>query len=138
MFLFAAILLYQAGGLGITAGAHRLWAHRAYKAKWPLRLILMLFNTLAFQVNNRYLENKLEVLHNLKFSPTVRVSISWRYASVSIISAEDGEIMFLQNIGIYKPVSMGSAQKHIAIFTTENVKCHMFLINFLLCWFKNS
>jgi len=23
--------------LGITAGAHRLWSHRAYKAKWPLR-----------------------------------------------------------------------------------------------------
>lgn len=44
-----AILLYQASGLGITAGAHRLWAHRAYKAKWQLRLILMIFNTLAFQ-----------------------------------------------------------------------------------------
>lgn len=51
-FLFTAILLYQAGGLGITAGAHRLWAHRSYKAKWPLRLILMIFNTLAFQVSN--------------------------------------------------------------------------------------
>ena len=23
--------------MGITAGAHRLWAHRSYKAKWPLR-----------------------------------------------------------------------------------------------------
>lgn len=23
--------------LGITAGAHRLWSHRSYKAKWPLR-----------------------------------------------------------------------------------------------------
>lgn len=22
---------------GITAGAHRLWSHRSYKAKWPLR-----------------------------------------------------------------------------------------------------
>ena len=22
---------------GITTGAHRLWAHRSYKAKWPLR-----------------------------------------------------------------------------------------------------
>nr|BBF94998.1 acyl-CoA Delta(11) desaturase [Orthetrum albistylum] len=44
-----AVLLYQAGGLGITAGAHRLWSHRAYKAKWPLRLILVIFNTLAFQ-----------------------------------------------------------------------------------------
>ncbi|KAI5702556.1 acyl-CoA Delta(11) desaturase-like isoform X3 [Diaphorina citri] len=44
-----AILMYQAGATGITAGAHRLWAHRAYKAKTPLKLILLLFNTLAFQ-----------------------------------------------------------------------------------------
>ncbi|XP_053947337.1 acyl-CoA Delta-9 desaturase-like [Anastrepha ludens] len=44
-----AISLYVISGLGITAGAHRLWAHRAYKAKWPLRLILMIFNTIAFQ-----------------------------------------------------------------------------------------
>ena len=22
---------------GITAGAHRLWSHRSYKARWPLR-----------------------------------------------------------------------------------------------------
>ncbi|XP_066994123.1 acyl-CoA Delta-9 desaturase [Anabrus simplex] len=44
-----AILLYQVSGLGITAGAHRLWSHRAYKAKWQLRLMLMIFNTLSFQ-----------------------------------------------------------------------------------------
>lgn len=44
-----AFLLYQATGLGITAGAHRLWAHRAYKANWPLRIILVVFNTIAFQ-----------------------------------------------------------------------------------------
>lgn len=25
--------------LGITAGAHRLWSHRSYKAKWPLRFV---------------------------------------------------------------------------------------------------
>lgn len=44
-----AIFLYQITGIGVTAGAHRLWAHRSYKAKWPLRLILMIFNTIAFQ-----------------------------------------------------------------------------------------
>lgn len=44
-----AMTLYSMSGLGITAGAHRLWAHKAYKAKWPLRLILMVFNTIAFQ-----------------------------------------------------------------------------------------
>ncbi|KAK0399266.1 hypothetical protein QR680_002967 [Steinernema hermaphroditum] len=36
-------------GLGITAGAHRLWAHRSYKAKWPLRVILMILQSMAFQ-----------------------------------------------------------------------------------------
>ncbi|XP_037945829.1 acyl-CoA desaturase 1 isoform X2 [Teleopsis dalmanni] len=37
------------GGLGITAGVHRLWSHRAYKAKLPLRIFLMLCQSLAFQ-----------------------------------------------------------------------------------------
>lgn len=50
MFLIIAILMYQVSSIGITAGAHRLWSHRAYKAKWPLRVILMIFNTVAFQV----------------------------------------------------------------------------------------
>lgn len=44
-----AFSLYLSSGLGVTAGAHRLWAHRSYKAKWPLELFLMLMNTLAFQ-----------------------------------------------------------------------------------------
>lgn len=48
--IIAAYILYVMSGLGITAGAHRLWAHKSYKAKWPLRLILVIFNTLAFQV----------------------------------------------------------------------------------------
>ncbi|KAJ9578217.1 hypothetical protein L9F63_005562, partial [Diploptera punctata] len=30
------------GGIGVTAGAHRLWTHRSYKAKLPLRIILMI------------------------------------------------------------------------------------------------
>ncbi|CAH0381009.1 unnamed protein product [Bemisia tabaci] len=42
-------LMYQAGILGITAGAHRLWSHGAYKAKWPLKLILIILNSSAFQ-----------------------------------------------------------------------------------------
>ncbi|GBP32239.1 Acyl-CoA Delta(11) desaturase [Eumeta japonica] len=39
----------NASGLGITAGAHRLWTHRSYKAKLPLRLILLVLNSLACQ-----------------------------------------------------------------------------------------
>ncbi len=43
------ISLWWFSGLGITAGAHRLWAHRSYKAASPLRVFLMLMNSMAFQ-----------------------------------------------------------------------------------------
>ncbi|KAF1327377.1 hypothetical protein FI667_g7620, partial [Globisporangium splendens] len=45
------ILFWWLSGLGITAGAHRLWSHKAYKAKLPLRVFLMLCNSMAFQGN---------------------------------------------------------------------------------------
>lgn len=35
------------GCLGVTAGAHRLWAHRTYEATGSLRLLLVLFHTIA-------------------------------------------------------------------------------------------
>jgi stearoyl-CoA desaturase (Delta-9 desaturase) len=72
-----AIVLYYMAGLGITAGAHRLWAHRSYKANVPLKVILMLFNTLAFQdaavhwardhrVHHKYSETDADP-HNVSF-----------------------------------------------------------------------
>lgn len=36
-------------GLSITAGYHRLWSHRAYKAKLPLKIFFMLFGAAALQ-----------------------------------------------------------------------------------------
>lgn len=42
IFLFAS-------GLSITAGYHRLWAHRAYEARLPLRIFYMLFGAQALQ-----------------------------------------------------------------------------------------
>jgi len=44
-----AYVMYVISGWGITAGAHRLWAHRSYKARLPLKILLTIFNTIAFQ-----------------------------------------------------------------------------------------
>uniref|UniRef100_A0A8W7PTD3 Fatty acid desaturase domain-containing protein n=1 Tax=Anopheles coluzzii TaxID=1518534 RepID=A0A8W7PTD3_ANOCL len=41
--------LVWATGIGITAGAHRLWSHKSYKARWPLRLLLMFLFTICGQ-----------------------------------------------------------------------------------------
>ncbi|XP_050676438.1 acyl-CoA Delta(11) desaturase-like [Leptidea sinapis] len=47
--LFFNWVIYVTASIGVTAGAHRLWTHRAYKAKLPLQILLMVMNTLAFQ-----------------------------------------------------------------------------------------
>ncbi|XP_047532762.1 acyl-CoA Delta-9 desaturase-like [Vanessa atalanta] len=36
-----ALVMYIYAGFGITGGAHRLWTHKAYKAKLPLKLFLL-------------------------------------------------------------------------------------------------
>ncbi|XP_076016460.1 stearoyl-CoA desaturase b [Genypterus blacodes] len=63
---FAACFLFSA--LGVTAGAHRLWSHRAYKASLPLRVFLALANSMAFQ-NDIYEWARDHRVHH-KFSET--------------------------------------------------------------------
>ncbi|KAG9509488.1 Acyl-CoA desaturase, partial [Fragariocoptes setiger] len=63
-----AYLLYVLSGLGVTAGVHRLWSHRSYKAKWPLRLLLAVFNTTAYE-NSIYEWARDHRVHH-KFSET--------------------------------------------------------------------
>lgn len=51
--ILAVLFYYLMGALGITAGAHRLWSHRTYKARLPLRVFLIIGNTMAFQVKSQ-------------------------------------------------------------------------------------
>lgn len=46
----AAMIFYHFTGIqGITAGSHRLWAHRSYSASLPVRIWLMMMNSIANQ-----------------------------------------------------------------------------------------
>ncbi|CAG9578845.1 unnamed protein product [Danaus chrysippus] len=47
MTILFLVFLVSVGILGMTTGAHRLWAHRTYEANSGLRIALMLFQTLA-------------------------------------------------------------------------------------------
>ncbi|XP_073965046.1 acyl-CoA Delta(11) desaturase-like [Choristoneura fumiferana] len=48
------LLMYNAGILGITAGAHRLWSHKTYKATKPLEILLMIFHSFTSQNTVRH------------------------------------------------------------------------------------
>jgi len=66
-FLFILLLIFYSGE-GITAGAHRLWAHRSYKAKLPYRIFLAVAQTLAVQ-NHIYEWSRDHRVHH-KYSET--------------------------------------------------------------------
>ena len=44
-----ALIYAYAVGLGITCGYHRLFSHQSYKAKLPVRVLLALFGSAAFE-----------------------------------------------------------------------------------------
>lgn len=44
-----SFLLYCCAGWSITGGYHRLWAHKAYNAQWPLRIFFALFGAAAVE-----------------------------------------------------------------------------------------
>lgn len=48
--IFTAICLVHISVLGLTAGAHRLWAHASFKANTALRIFLAFAQTLICQV----------------------------------------------------------------------------------------
>ncbi|CAG9828026.1 unnamed protein product [Diabrotica balteata] len=54
--------------VGVTGGNHRLWSHRAYKAKLPLRIYLMLLQSASIQ-NNIYIWARDHRLHH-KYTDT--------------------------------------------------------------------
>lgn len=43
------VLTAQLAGSGITAGAHRLWAHKSYQVKLPFKILLLIGNSMAGQ-----------------------------------------------------------------------------------------
>jgi stearoyl-CoA desaturase (delta-9 desaturase) len=52
--LIFAAFYYFLCGMGITAGYHRLWAHRAYKAKAPTKIALLLLGSAAVEGSVRW------------------------------------------------------------------------------------
>ena len=49
-FIFGVFLFfYISTGMSITVGYHRLFSHKAFQAKWPVKLYVLLFGAAAFE-----------------------------------------------------------------------------------------
>ena len=63
---FSTLVLFS--GLGVTAGAHRMWAHKSFKGTVPFRILMMIFNCVSFQ-NDIYIWVRDHRVHH-KFTET--------------------------------------------------------------------
>ncbi|XP_028034364.1 acyl-CoA Delta(11) desaturase-like [Bombyx mandarina] len=52
--VISAFITYCISGIGVTAGSHRLWSHKSYKATKPLQLFLMLCQSVSNQHSVAY------------------------------------------------------------------------------------
>ena len=43
------LYFYISTGMSITVGYHRLFSHKAFQAKWPIKLYVLLFGAAAFE-----------------------------------------------------------------------------------------
>ena len=66
--MYFNVITLQVLALGVTAGAHRLWSHRSYEARLPLRIFLMILNSAMLQ-NDIYEWSRDHRVHH-KFSET--------------------------------------------------------------------
>ena len=66
--LILLLLTFSWSTLGITAGAHRLWSHRSFKAHWTVRLFLMICSCFSNQGSVYHWARDHRVHH--KFSET--------------------------------------------------------------------
>ncbi|XP_055921685.1 acyl-CoA Delta-9 desaturase isoform X2 [Eupeodes corollae] len=80
--LFTLVLSLM-GILGVTAGAHRLWAHKTYEATFSLKVFLMICQTLAGQ-GPIYNWVRAHRLHHQKF----RTADDPYYSSTDFFSAQ--------------------------------------------------
>eukprot|EP00470_Lotharella_oceanica_P004292 CAMPEP_0170175124 /NCGR_PEP_ID=MMETSP0040_2-20121228/8260_1 /TAXON_ID=641309 /ORGANISM="Lotharella oceanica, Strain CCMP622" /LENGTH=294 /DNA_ID=CAMNT_0010417007 /DNA_START=132 /DNA_END=1016 /DNA_ORIENTATION=- len=74
-----AFILWPISGLGITAGAHRLWSHRSYNATFPLRVFLMLINSIANQGSILHWSRDHRVHHKHSETPADPHNAKWGF-----------------------------------------------------------
>ena len=68
--LWFSIFYYVLGGASITAGYHRLWSHRSYSARWPLRLFFAIFGAASVEGSIKWWGHSHRIHH--RYTDTVR------------------------------------------------------------------
>ena len=130
-------------GLGITAGAHRLWSHKTFKAKFPLRVFLVVANSMAGE-NSIFIWSRDHRTHH-KFSETdadphnakVNLQIKTKFKCLTIQRG-----FFFSHIGwlcVRKHPKVISAGKTINMTDLASDSLIMFQHNhYMLCFLSSA
>lgn len=68
--LLFSLFYYAIGGASVTAGYHRLWSHRSYSARWPLRIFYAFFGAASVEGSIKWWGHSHRIHH--RYTDTVR------------------------------------------------------------------
>jgi stearoyl-CoA desaturase (Delta-9 desaturase) len=123
--VFAIFLVL--GGMSITVGYHRLWAHHAFKARAPLRLLLAIFGAMALQnsilnwaarhrVHHRYVDDVERDPHSIK-SGFWHAHIGWMLRAWPATQADYSRVKDLEK----DPIVMWQHRHYWTLVWTTNL-----------------
>lgn len=136
---YLGLMFYTMSGFGITAGAHRYWAHKAYKAKTPLRLLLAYMQTVAFQVS-RYIEQNAknnqtkDMQVNVSFTVLSRIismngvgiivstTSSLKLMLIHIMQQEDSSLLMLDGFSARNMMQLRSKEKLLTFLIWNRIQ----------------
>ncbi|KAJ7727149.1 hypothetical protein DFH07DRAFT_233922 [Mycena maculata] len=72
--LVLAFLTWQLADFGITIGYHHLYSHRAFRAKFPVRVVLAAWGSAGFQGSIKWWRLRHRLHHRFTVSSTRRSS----------------------------------------------------------------
>lgn len=125
-WLFFAVLLVL-GGMSITVGYHRLWAHKTFKARAPVRLVLAIFGAMALQnsilnwaarhrVHHRFVDDVDRDPHSIK-SGFWHAHIGWMLRAWPTTQADYSRVRDLEN----DPIAMWQHRHYWTLVWVTNL-----------------
>jgi len=123
----AFAVLLGAGGMSITTGYHRMWSHRTFKARWPVRLALAIFGGMALQnsilvwaarhrIHHRYVDDVERDPHSIK-SGFWHAHIGWMLRAWPTSEIDFSQVRDLER----DPIVMWQHRHYWALVWTTNL-----------------
>ena len=115
-------IIHNLEALGITAGAHRLWSHKAYQASTAWKVVVMILNS-GTHINNHSCKSRFNLPLEQRSQATPQVFGHWARSTWQ----QKGIVLFSRWMALVQKVTeigrIGKKNRHVGL--GKRPRCHV-------------